>query len=143
MESKKKRNSPVLIFLFLIALALLTWILYHITGVNTGCYMKAFTGLPCPGCGMTRAWLCAFHLDFRSAFFYHPLFLSPVLVIILLFLETSCHIKMPKWVYIILLILLIGVYIIRMLLYFPHTEPMTFNPDAYIPKLVWRIKFLL
>lgn len=143
MKSTKKRNSPVLILLFLLALALLTWTLYHITGINTGCYTKAFTGLPCPGCGMTRAWLSAFRLDFKSAFFYHPLFLFPAIVIILLFLEMTRHVKIPGWIYIFLLVILLGVYVIRMFLYFPHTEPMTFDPDAYLPRLIWKLKFIL
>ncbi|NBH84470.1 DUF2752 domain-containing protein [bacterium C-53] len=143
MKLNKKKNSIILILLLLLALSFLTWVLYHITGVNTGCITKAFTGLPCPGCGMTRAWLSVFHLDFQSAFFYHPLFLLPVLIVLLLFLETVCHIKMPGWFYIISLALLLCVYIIRMSLYFPNTEPMAFDQNAYLPRFIWRIKLLL
>ena len=36
-------------------------------------YMRTF-GLPCPGCGLTRAWLHALHGDLRTAVVYHPLF---------------------------------------------------------------------
>ena len=39
-----------------------------------GCPLYRFTGLPCPLCGMTRAWLAALRLDFSAAFFFHPLF---------------------------------------------------------------------
>jgi hypothetical protein len=42
--------------------------------VAIGCPFRLLTGIPCPGCGMTRAFLSAFQLDFRSAFLYHPLF---------------------------------------------------------------------
>ena len=38
------------------------------------CIYIRFFGLPCPGCGMTRAWMSVFHLDFKAAFRYHPLF---------------------------------------------------------------------
>lgn len=37
------------------------------------CPMAVVTGIPCPGCGMTRATLSALHGDFATAFRYHPL----------------------------------------------------------------------
>ncbi len=37
------------------------------------CPIKFLTGISCPGCGMTRACLCALKFDFVSAFAYHPL----------------------------------------------------------------------
>lgn len=41
---------------------------------------------PCPSCGLTRAWIAAFHLDFCSAFEYNFMFFSvPVLVLYFLF----------------------------------------------------------
>ena len=39
-----------------------------------GCPFYRLTGIPCPGCGMTRAFLAAARLDFGAAFAYHPLF---------------------------------------------------------------------
>lgn len=42
--------------------------------LDIGCVFRAITGVPCPGCGMTRAWLEALHLDFYAALAYHPLF---------------------------------------------------------------------
>ena len=30
-------------------------------------------GIPCPFCGMTRAFLCVLHGDILKAFYYHPL----------------------------------------------------------------------
>lgn len=39
------------------------------------CPFRRLTGLPCPACGITRAYICAFHLDFKSAFAYNPFFL--------------------------------------------------------------------
>ena len=37
------------------------------------CLMKNTTGFPCPSCGMTRAYTEAFKLNFKKAFYYHPL----------------------------------------------------------------------
>ena len=48
--------------------------------VLPGCPFRAVTGIPCPGCGMTRAWLSALAFDFSAAFSQHPMFWSvPVL----------------------------------------------------------------
>ena len=44
----------------------------HFLGM--GCPIKAFTGVSCAGCGMTRAWMEALSGDFAAAFAYHPLF---------------------------------------------------------------------
>lgn len=38
------------------------------------CPILWLTGVPCPGCGMTRACGALLHLDIAGAFYYHPLF---------------------------------------------------------------------
>ena len=44
------------------------------------CLIKAVFGIPCPACGITRAWLSALHLQFAAAFRFHPMFWSvPIL----------------------------------------------------------------
>lgn len=45
-----------------------------IIAFSVGCPIRWATHLPCPGCGITRACLAAFRLDFVDAFHYHPLF---------------------------------------------------------------------
>ena len=50
------------------------------------CVFRFFTGIPCPTCTMSRAWLSALRLQFQDAFLYHPFFWSiPVLVLFLFF----------------------------------------------------------
>lgn len=54
----------------------------HVTGVLSAdriggaiplfCPFKALTGIPCPGCGMTRAILSITKGDFQGAFGYNP-----------------------------------------------------------------------
>lgn len=39
-----------------------------------GCPIYRLTGAPCPGCGMTRAFIAAMKLDVGTAFGCHPLF---------------------------------------------------------------------
>lgn len=48
-----------------------------------GCPFKRIFGLPCPGCGLTRAWLCFLSGDWGQAIRYHPLFLPTPLFIFL------------------------------------------------------------
>lgn len=50
------------------------------------CLLIAAFHIPCPGCGMSRAFFCALQLDFSRAFSYHPMFWSvPVLYLYFLF----------------------------------------------------------
>lgn len=52
----------------LLAAVVLLWV----TGI--GCPVRFVTGVACPGCGLTRAWLAAVRFDFRAATAFHPLF---------------------------------------------------------------------
>lgn len=48
---------------------------------GNGCPFRNLTGIPCPGCGMSRAWLAFLRLDILAAFRFHPMFWSvPVLM---------------------------------------------------------------
>jgi len=44
-----------------------------------GCVLRGLTGVPCPGCGMTRAFWLLGQLRFAEAFAMHPL--APALVL--------------------------------------------------------------
>jgi hypothetical protein len=48
------------------------------------CPFRYLTGLPCPGCGLTRGLSSLLHLHFARAFDYHPLayFLLPAAALI-------------------------------------------------------------
>jgi len=42
-------------------------------GLPNLCGFRALTGIPCPGCGLTRAVVCCCHLRFSDALHFHPL----------------------------------------------------------------------
>jgi hypothetical protein len=44
----------------------------HGTGI-TVCWMNRCTGIPCPGCGLTRSLSCGLRGLFPESFHYHPL----------------------------------------------------------------------
>ena len=47
------------------------------------CPFEYIFGIPCPGCGMTRAFIALLKLNFTEAFYFHPLF--PIVIIVLIF----------------------------------------------------------
>ena len=104
-----------------------TWILIFGAIILLGifkCPLYEITGIPCPTCGMTRAWRSFIFLDFATAFSMHPLFWIPPL-----FLLKKMQNKWALWA---VFGIFIAVYIIRMLFLFPHTPPMNFNYDGLL-----------
>ena len=58
-----------------------------------GCPIRFLTGVACPGCGLTRAWLAALSGDIRAALAYHPLFWCAPLALGLAVLYRGA----PRW----------------------------------------------
>lgn len=58
--------------------------------LDLGCVFKGITGLSCPGCGMTRAWLAALKLDLAAAVAYHPLFWTVPIALLLACAQGPC-----------------------------------------------------
>lgn len=68
----QKLFSNILFFFGLLIFAFL-WV-KHI-----GCPLRRIFGVPCAGCGMTRAVIALFHGNFSLAWHYHPLvYLLPI-----------------------------------------------------------------
>lgn len=68
---------------FLAGVALMYLLMYLL---DTTCLIKSAVGICCPGCGMSRALLAAFRLDFLSAVALHPLFWTvPLIILYILF----------------------------------------------------------
>lgn len=78
----KKR---VLLALLLLAYFTIVYIVMWKTGIT--CVFLHFLGVPCPGCGMTRALRCLLRLDFIGAWNYNPLIFSLPYVFAYIFLD--------------------------------------------------------
>ena len=120
-----KNIKSYYIFIILIGLYLLFFQVVDPHGTN--CLIKHTIGLPCAGCGMTRAAYYLFTLDFKLAFFYHPLiYIMPVILLTVFLKGYGVFQKLysSKAFWIIIVTLFITVYIIRMYLYYPNTAPM-------------------
>jgi len=130
----KKMGKGAAFASFLVLVMLLSYL-----ATGSACMFKSAVGLPCPGCGMTRACLAALRLDFSRAFVMHPLFPLPVILfpawVYENYFANKKRLKRFKAFCYISLVLLVSVYVIRMAFLFPHTEPMMINTDS----LLWRV----
>jgi len=109
---KKQTITLIIILLVLLSMGYFT------------CPIYKFAGIPCPACGMTRGWRAVLSLDFATAFSMHPLFPIPLLIFVPKLRK--------KWVFFTVLGLFLAVYIVRMALLFPHTEPMNYNYNSLL-----------
>lgn len=104
------------------------------------CLFKNTVGIPCPGCGMTRALLSVLKGDLITAFYYHPLWvvviLYPVVYVIFKIIKPQEEFEMwkNKWLKLIIK-LFIFIWIIRMIFLFPDTSPLNFNENS----LMWNL----
>ena len=117
------RKHPAGIILVLGASLVLLSFLSESLGNGSICLFYNLTGIPCPSCGMTRAYLQLSQGNYAEAFRYHPLFL---LVPVLFYGIMKDKRRIIHGLGIIFLL----VWIIRMILYFPHVEPMNYNPRS-------------
>ena len=105
------------------------------------CPFKNIFGLPCPGCGMTRAFLSVLHLDVKSAFHFHPLFwLVPLIFLVVLGrkrVPLFAKLTRQRELTASLLLLFVGVYVWRLWRFFPTVAPLDFDAQAVVPT-VWR-----
>lgn len=95
------------------------------------CPIYRFLGIPCPTCGMTRAFLCLLNGDIGGAFSMNPLIFS--LPIFLAFLLCG---KTRKRAFFIMITLFFAVYAVRMIMFFPHTPPMIFNDKSILAAVI-------
>ena len=82
-ERFRRGLNGLLVLLILGVLAYASALLF---GWN--CPIKYLTGVPCPGCGLSRALAALLRLDFRTALRFHPMvFVLPPVVLYALFVK--------------------------------------------------------
>ena len=100
------------------------------------CVMYHVIGLPCPACGLTRAFMSLARFDIGQAFRDHPLFIFVPFVPLLGFERLP-----DKWRNIIAfagLGILVAVWVVRMVMLFPDVPPMTFNEGSVVGRFLQR-----
>ncbi|MCI8497293.1 MAG: DUF2752 domain-containing protein [Clostridiales bacterium] len=125
----RKKWMTVAAVLILIGAAVLV-----LLSLRSPCIVRESMGIPCPGCGMTRAALSFLRGDFAEVNRWHPMFwgLFPLFgyLIACIFFR-----KLRKWVWIPILVFGIAMvlcWIIRMALFFPGEPPMDLNPSSWM-----------
>ena len=107
------------------------------------CPVKLLTGIPCPGCGMTRALFYLFAGNWALSFQMHPLAAVWVAFGLYLAVMRYWYKKKPKGMLLILILLcavMFGVYLYRMLTIFPNQEPMTYgNANGILRSIITQI----
>lgn len=100
-DKKKLENTIIFVMCFITG-----YIFYK---YNIGCIWKKIFGIICPGCGYTRALLCILKLDFKKAFYYHPLFWT-IPFLIYCFIGNSNKVKNIILIMIVLLFIVVWIY---------------------------------
>ena len=117
---------------------LMAGVLLHVSHV--GCPIKFVTGVSCPGCGMTRAWLSVVHGDVHQAVAYHPLFWTVPFVMALVIADPGVRSPWARTAVVLLVLVFVTVWLIRLLL--PHDALIltgaNYGPDYISAELpVW------
>lgn len=139
MKSEKKtegRRTRLLRFLCIHITAFAVGFLYIFV---VGCPFVKLTGISCPGCGLSRACLAVFRLDFAEAFRWYPLFFVVIPLLFLYIHEKvffkNIPVKWKNWVLYIVCAAILLVYIVRLVMRDPLLQ---WNiSDSYIG-YIWR-----
>lgn len=96
-------------------------------------------GIPCPGCGLTRAFGHFFHGDITAALRSHPLFfivIPPAVVFTLRDRGVFRELFRSRWFWGSLAAALALQWVVRMAFMFPDDPPMDYNRESLLFRLV-------
>ncbi|MCD3349444.1 DUF2752 domain-containing protein [Clostridium botulinum] len=96
------------------------------------CIIRGFIGIPCPACGIIRAYVSLIKRHPLKALYYHPLYILPIIILwFYKFNKDNFHKCLNTCI-----ILGIVVYFIRIYYMFPYKEPMELNHNAILFKII-------
>ena len=118
-----------------LAIALYWVIFFNFT--PSPCIFKNATGLPCPGCGLTRSGLALLRGQWQRSLYYHALLLPIVMIIAL---NAIGYLKKIKAKYLwVIIVILFTYYFVRLGMYFPDKAPLDYQENnilSYLLKLI-------
>ena len=110
---------------------------------HKNCISSLLIGYPCPGCGLTRAFICVMTFHFKEAFIYNPsIYLAAIIAIYFCICRYVLDTK-PK--YLVPMCIIAGsisiiIYIIRMYYMYPDIEPMTYYENNLLQNILKRLR---
>jgi len=111
-----------------VAAVVIFYLILQLLGIT--CPIKFVTGVSCPGCGMTRAWLSLLHFDFAKAVYYHPLFFIPPLALVIFIFKSKIKPSIYKAFFICICAIFIIVYFYRQ--FYGDGYVVSFHPENNI-----------
>lgn len=150
-SSPKGRQKPRAL------LAIVLFLLFILELFGSTCFFASVFGIPCAGCGSTRALSLLLQGRLSEAIRMHPLILVSLAILIAVpsyfIWAWQARKKDEDWqpplsprAARILLFSLAGlyllVYLVRMILYFPHEEPMCYREDSLWGRLILLIRHI-
>lgn len=131
-HTNAKRHLSTLLLLVIFAVYAVSFT--HFFG--HACPINLLFGVPCPGCGLTRACLLLLRGDFVGAFRMHPLVYVlpiPAVFVVLGYFSPKFAFSRTSAVTLSLCIaLFVGVYLYRMIAFFPSEEPIAYNENSLL-----------
>ncbi|MCL2398611.1 MAG: DUF2752 domain-containing protein [Defluviitaleaceae bacterium] len=119
----KASRKTLAIYIIFIAIGGISFIVSLFADVSI-CLIYNVTGIPCFSCGMTRAFGSLPNI--RRALAYHPMFFTVPFIPLLMLVP----VKIRNIAAALFIVLLIGIWVIRMILLFPYYEPMIYNENS-------------
>lgn|GEM_PF-421410 len=119
------------------------YVLFFQLVFTTICPMQLLFGLPCPGCGLTRAAMLLLKGQVKEAYGMHPFLFVGILL--LLYWGFFRYILGKKAKGLLLLTALVCIamllfYIYRMYLYYPDIQPMNPLTEGWVPGMIHHMK---
>src|SRR5690625_1103272 len=106
----RKQANVFILFIFFVTIF---YIILFALGFT--CPIKALTGISCPGCGMTRAFISLLNLKPSLAFYYHPLFPLVIIFAIAFFFKEKIPERVKKYGIIFIISMFFLIYFLRIM----------------------------
>ena len=136
---KLKRAHQNVISAWWVFLIMLIYTVFAILFLGTSCVVSSATGLPCPGCGLTRSFEALLSGDIQASIHYHALLIPTMITFItygILWLFDKHRIKFIDYLLVVFLFIYIGYFIFRFITMFPNESPLTINYKAIAPRIL-------
>ena len=120
----------------------LLFVIYSVTVkrlFHAFCPSVIVAGLPCPGCGMTRAVVAFLTGEFERGMRMNPLGIAWILWAVCFAVMRYGFGKKPKGLMTVagvIVVLMVAVYVWRMYLYFPGEPPISYTPGSILEQMV-------